>query len=257
MIDIHSHILPGIDDGSRTIEESVELLKQAEKNGVTDLIVTPHYMLGSDYEANNETKRKLLTKLKRYAKKEGLNINLYLGNEVFVENNMPGMIKDKKITTLNNSHYLLFELPLNYRYNGVEEVLFELGCKRYTPVLAHPERYGFIKEDPRRIERLIDKGAVLQCNLESFLGKYGKHAKKTAILLLKHHMITFIGSDIHHDTNKFYDDINEVKMIMKKYVSESEIEDLFVNNAKKILNKEEISLADYKPIKKGLLTKWR
>ena len=79
MIDIHSHILPGIDDGSKSIEESIDILKQASENGVTDIIVTPHYMLGSEYIVNNEDKRKLLTKLKRYAKKEGLEINLYLG----------------------------------------------------------------------------------------------------------------------------------------------------------------------------------
>ena len=257
MIDIHSHILPGIDDGSKTIEESIEILKQAEQNGVTDIILTPHYMLGSEYVVNNEDKRKLLTKLKRYVKKEGLNVNLYLGNEVFVENDMPRLKQEKEIATLNNSNYLLFELPLNYRYNGVDEVLFELGCKGYVPVLAHPERYGFIKEDPRRIEDLIDKGAIIQCNMGSFLGKYGRHAKDTAILFLKHHMISFVASDIHHTRNKFYEEIEEVKEVMRKYVSEEEIDNLFTNNAKKILDKEIVSSDKYKPIKKGIFRKWK
>lgn len=257
MIDIHTHILPGIDDGSRTIEESISILRQAEKNGVTDIILTPHYILGSEYIVNNENKRKLLTKLKRYAKKEGLDINLYLGNEVFVENNMPKLKEEKEIATLNNSNYILFELPLNYRYNGIDEVLFELGCKGFIPVLAHPERYGFIKEDPRRIEDLIDKGAIIQCNLESFLGKYGRHAQTNAILFLKHHMISFIGSDVHHSKNKFYDDIEDVKDIMRKYISEEEIEDLFTNNAKKIFEKEIIDSPDYKPIKRGIFHKWK
>ena len=115
MIDIHSHILPGIDDGSKSFEESMELIRSASSNGVTDIIATPHYIVGSDYMINNEEKRKLLLKLKKQIKKEEIPINLYLGNEVFVENNMLELRKKKEITTLHNSKYLLFELPLNYK----------------------------------------------------------------------------------------------------------------------------------------------
>lgn len=257
MIDIHSHILPDIDDGSRTIEESMEIIKKASKNGVTDIIVTPHYIVGSDYMVNNADKRKLLNKLKRLAKKEQLPINLYLGNEVFVENEMVDLKKSAEIATLHNSKYLLFELPLNYKYNGIDEVLFTLGCKGFVPVIAHPERYAFIKEDPSQIEKLIDEGALFQCNIGSFLGTYGKKAQETVILLLKHRAITFIASDIHHESNDFYDRIDEAKNIMKKYVSEEEIEDLFENNAKKILNKEIISNANYIPFKKSIFGKWK
>lgn len=257
MIDIHSHILPGIDDGSKSFEESMNIIKKAVDANVTDLILTPHYMLGSDYTTNNVAKRKLVTKLKREVKKQKLPINLYLGNEVFVENDMHNLKRNGEIATLNNSKYLLFELPLNYKYNGIDDVLFELGCKGYRPIIAHPERYSFLKENPSLITELIDKGALFQSNLGSFLGTYGKKTREIAILFLKHHAITFIGSDIHHDKNDFYDRIDECKAIMRKYISEEEIDDLFDNNSNKILNKEEISIAKYTPFKKSLFGKWK
>ena len=257
MIDIHSHILPGIDDGSRSIDESMELVKKASKAGVTDIIVTPHYMLGSDYIANNSDKKKLLDKLKRRVKKEGLEVNIYLGNEVFIENNMVDLKKAKEITTLNNSKYLLFELPLNYTYNGVSDVLFDLRTNGFIPVIAHPERYTFLKKDPSLIEDLIDKGALFQSNIGSFLGIYGKKAKETAILLLKHNAISFMGSDIHRKENVFYERIDEVKKIFRKYVDDEEIENLFENNARKILNKELIYTKEYIPFKKTIFGKWK
>lgn len=257
MIDIHSHILPGIDDGSRSIEESMELVKKACSNGVTDLIVTPHYMVGSDYIVNNADKKKLLDKLKRRVKKEGLEINLYIGNEVFIENNMVSLKKSKEIAALNNSKYLLFELPLNYTFNGVSDVLFDLRANGIIPVIAHPERYAFVKKDPSVIEDLIDKGALFQSNIGSFLGVYGKKAKETAILLLKHNAISFMGSDIHRKENLFYERINEVKKVLRKYVDDEEIENLFSNNAQKIIDKEIINTKDYIPFKKNIFGKWK
>ena len=257
MIDIHSHILPGIDDGSKTIEESIEILKQAEQNGVTDIILTPHYILGSDYNSKYTDNKKLLTKLKRKIKSANININLYLGNEVFVENNMPKMVNDKEITTLKQTKYLLFELPMNYKFNGLSELLFELNCVGYKPVIAHPERYAFLKENPSLICDLIDKGALFQSNIGSFLGKYGKRSKEVAILFLKHNVITFMGSDIHSKHHDFYDRIDECKDIMKKYISEEEIEDLFINNSKILLKNKDIKEKKYIPFKKTLFGKWK
>lgn len=257
MIDIHNHILPGIDDGSRSIEESIEIIKNAVSNGVTDIILTPHYIVGSEYMVNNNDKKKLLTKLKTKLKKENIDINLYLGNEVFVENNMPELLNNKEISTINGSKYLLFELPMNYKFNGLDDVIFDLRNKGYIPVIAHPERYAFIKENPKTIENLIDKGALFQANIGSFIGSYGKRSKEIAILFIKHNILTFIGTDTHHTKNPFYNSIDEVKELLKKYISEDKINDLFINNATKVINNELIEVSDYSPIKKGLFGKYK
>lgn len=257
MIDIHSHILPGIDDGSRSMDESIEILKCAEICGVTDIIVTPHYIAGSKYITNNIDKKELLSSLKKEIKKKKININLYLGNEVYVENNMLELIEKGEISTLHNTKYLLFELPLNYEFNGVEDLIFNLRCKKIIPIIAHPERYSFLKKNPSLIQDLIDAGALFQSNIGSFLGTYGKEAKDTVMLFLKHNMITFISSDIHRRNNNFYEKIKDLKVLLKKYISEEEINNLLCENARKILNKELIEVASYTPIKKGLFGKWK
>lgn len=257
MIDIHTHILPSIDDGANNIEESIEIIKKASLNGVTDIILTPHFIMGSYYNANNQDKKKLITKLKRLIKKENIPINIYIGNEVYVENNMLELKKDGYIATLNNSKYLLFELPFTDSYNGLEDILFDLNCKKITGIIAHPERYSSVKNNPSIIYDWIERGALLQCNIGSFFGKYGKRAKKTAILLLKHRAISFIASDIHRETSVTYDKINKLKKMMRKYITEDEINDLFVNNAKKIIEKDIIDKPKVKPFKKGLFGKWK
>ena len=257
MIDIHSHILPGIDDGSRSMDESIEILKSAQICGVTDIIVTPHYIAGSKYTANNEEKKELLKSLKKEVKKRNIDINIYLGNEVFVENNMLELKEKGEISTLNNTKYLLFELPLNYEFNGIEDLIFNLRCKKIIPIIAHPERYSFLKKNPKLIEDLIDAGALFQSNIGSFLGTYGREAKDTVMLFLKHNMITFISSDVHRRNNNFYKKLNELKEILKKYIDEEEINNLLGENARKILNKEIIEVASYTPIKKGLFGKWK
>lgn len=257
MIDIHSHILPGIDDGSRSMDESIEILKSAQICGVTDIIVTPHYIAGSKYVTNNNDKKELLSLLKKEIKKKKININLYLGNEVYVENNMLELIEKREISTLHNTKYLLFELPLNYEFNGIEDLIFNLRCKKIIPIIAHPERYSFLKKNPKLIEDLIDAGALFQSNIGSFLGTYGREAKDTVMLFLKHNMITFISSDVHRRNNNFYKKLNELKEILKKYIDEEEINNLLGENARKILNKEIIEVASYTPIKKGLFGKWK
>ena len=257
MIDIHSHILPGIDDGANSIEESIEILKQASRNNVKEIILTPHYILGSDYNSRYKDNINLLNELKDTLKKENIDINLYLGNEVFVENNMIDLINNEDITTLNNTRYLLFELPLNNTYNGLNDLLFELNIKGYKPIIAHPERYSFLKENPSLIEELVDKGALFQSNIGSFLGMYGKKTQDLAFLLLRHNVISFIGSDIHSKNHTFYDKIEECKELMRKYITEKEINNIFLNNAEALLNDRELKSKEYIPFKKNIFGKWK
>ena len=255
MIDIHCHILPGIDDGSKDMDETMLLLNNARDCGVTDIIFTPHYILGTKFNKTNKQKKQLFDKVVKEAK--DLNINLYLGNEVFVEKDLLSLKKKRCIEPLAGSHYILFELPLNDKYNGAEEEIFDINTGGYTPVLAHPERYKATKEDPNLIIKYLEKGALLQCNIGSFMGYYGKNTEDLAYLLLKHHMISFISSDIHKPRHTFYNDIEVVKKKMLKYVSQEEINDLFEGNARKIINDETIEPVKIIPFKKTLFGKWK
>lgn len=250
MIDIHAHILPGVDDGSRTMEESIEIVRNASKCGVTDLVVTPHFILGSSYGTENKEKKELLEKVKAEVAKAQIDIRLYLGNEVFVENNMLDLLQEGKITTLNNSRYLLFELPMQNEYNGMKEIVFQLRLKGCVPIIAHPERYLFFQKHPEVVSDLIEQGALFQSNIGSFYGDYGKEAKKLFILLLKHHMIHFLSSDTHRSKDTFYDRIESLKQDLKKYITEEEIEELFSKNAMHVIQDEKFETREFIPFQR-------
>ena len=146
--DLHCHLLPGIDDGSRTIEESIETLRRAEKEGVTEIVLTPHYIENTRYNCNNKNKKELFVKLNDAMHEAGIDIKLYLGNENYMSENFVELLKNKEIMTINNSRYLLFEFPLNQIYQNSKEVLYELVTMGCVPILAHPERYRDFQKHP-------------------------------------------------------------------------------------------------------------
>lgn len=240
MKDIHSHLLFGIDDGCKDIGESITLLKAAQEQGITDLVLTPHYMENTKYNANNEEKNKRFEELKEEAKKAGIEINLYLGNEVYMTENFQDLLKQQEITTINNSKYLLIEFPLgNMLYNS-KEILYDLVVSGYVPILAHPERYRIFQRHPDHIDEYLRMGVLLQGNYKSLYGKYGKDAKKTLIYFLKNNKITFLASDCHHDKDF---KIKKVKKKLKSLLkSDSMIEDLLENNFNKVILNENIGI---------------
>ena len=237
-IDIHSHILFGIDDGSKNIEESIELLKQHAMMGITDVVLTPHYIENSRYHANNEKKQKILEKLKQEA--ENLNINLYLGNEVFVNNNLEELLKNNEIATINNTKYLLIELPMTNKIKNITEILYELKIRGITPIIAHPERYEYVQKNIKYLDDLIDEGALFQSNLGSILGIYGSKPKKCIKKLLKNDYIEFLATDIHYPNSKIYKGHEKAKTKIKKLIGEEKYQMLAVFNPKKIIENEEL-----------------
>ena len=177
--DIHCHLLPGIDDGSNSIEESIEILRRAEKEGVSEIVLTPHYIENTRYNCNNKNKQDLFEKLKEAMEQSGINIKLYLGNENYMSMNFIDLLKNNEIMTINNSRYLLLEFPLNQIYKNTKEYLYELVTEGYVPILAHPERYRDFQNNPDLVEEYTRMGILLQGNYKSLLGKYGSKAKKT------------------------------------------------------------------------------
>lgn len=238
--DLHSHILYGIDDGSKTIEESIVLLKEMEKAGTKELILTPHYIENSKYNANNRSKEALFRQLKKKAKEEKINIDLYLGNEVFFSNNMIELIKKGEIKTLNKSKYLLFEFPMTRFYNNSLEVINQLVSNGYIPVLAHPERYTEFQKNPNLVIEYLKSGVLLQGNFTSLFGKYGRHSRKVLKLYLKNKWITFIGSDAHHEVA--YDNKKLEKMLLKITKDKVYTEELLSKNFDKVINNEDIGI---------------
>ena len=202
MKDIHSHILYSIDDGSESIDESISILKQAIDNGYTDIILTPHYRKIQDFVANNKIKKELFNNLKKEIDKNKLNINIYLGNEITIDEDLYYYMDTNQVVSLNNSRYLLLELPFYGRLDYLDDLLNDLISDGYIPIIPHPERYmDYNEKDYIKWNKL---GILFQGNIESLYGSYGNDCKNKLESLLKLHLISFIGSDIHKKEHYIY-----------------------------------------------------
>lgn len=216
MTDIHSHILFDVDDGSRNLDESIELLKKMKEVGFTNVILTPHYIEGSEYCCINPEKREKINIIKKELEKNNININIYLGNEIFINNNIIELIKKDYIYTLNNSRYILIELPFHNQIVNVEDIIYELKIRGLIPIIAHPERYSYFQENYNEVDRLREEGFLFQGNYASVLGYYGKESQKLFKYMLKNKYIDYLGTDIHQTTKTYV--IDNFKKIEKHII---------------------------------------
>ena len=240
MKDIHSHLLYGIDGGSKSIEESITLLKEMKSRGVDELVLTPHYIEGSKYNCNNEDKRKLFNEFQKKVEEEQIDVKLYLGNEVYITPHFIELLENKEIRTINNSKYLLFEFPLRQMYNNTSDMITSLTTKGCIPILAHPERYPIFQHHPDKLEDYLMKGVFMQGNLTSLFGVYGRDSKKTLKYFLKKKWITFLGSDTHHKVE--FDSVKLEKKLLKITKDPEYVKDLMGNNFDKVINDQDIGM---------------
>ena len=196
MIDIHSHILPGVDDGSRSMEESIVMAKQYVEDGIHKVIATPHYIDDGDSKIANENKQ-ILDVLNNALKAKKIDLEIYLGNEIYISPDILEDLRSGKVSTLNNSRYVLIESAMLDIPVNIDNIIYELCLKGYIPIIAHPERNLKVQENPNILFGLIMSGALTQINLPSLEGRYGKESKETAELLLSHKMVHFVGTDAH------------------------------------------------------------
>lgn len=235
MIDIHSHLLFGVDDGSRTLEESVHVIKKLSEVGYTDIILTPHYINDSTYVSTREENLDVLKRLKVGLIRNNVNVNLYLGNEIYIDSEIANLLKNNIISSLNDTKHLLIELPMSGENEIYYDIFLDLINMGYKVILAHPERYISFQKDFNKIYELKELGVLLQSNVGSILGDYGRGAKKTIKRLLKENLITFMGTDIHHNKEE-YTFVLKAKKKMGKYLTQKQINNIFENNAKVLLN---------------------
>ena len=236
MIDFHSHILPNVDDGSTSMEETIKLIKEAKPVGFTGIISTSHYLQGH-YEFCGEERRKILENVKMYLVPNFT--KLYLGSEIYVSPEILELIKDSKASTINNTRYVLFELPMNSKTLFIKDIVFKLIQNGYKPIIAHPERYSYVQDDIEYVEELANMGVLFQANYGSIIGLYGSGAKKTLKKLLKNNLISFLGSDVHR-VGQIYPKIPKILKKLNKLISAEQLEQLTTLNAQKVLNDEEL-----------------
>ena len=255
MIDIHTHLLNNVDDGSRSVIESLTSLKMAADAGFTDIILTPHYIEGS-YENNYELIEPKIEELRTKLEDNNIALNLYHGNEVYISERIGELIENGIVASLAGSRYLLFELPMNSKLLNLSNLIMQIKEAGAIPVLAHPERYRFVQENPDVLRELIAKGVLMQINYGSIIGQYGKSAQKTIITMLKWNMIHFLGTDTHR-TGYIYAHFYNVRKEFLKFISREKFEMLTTKNARHILENSLFEIEKPGVIKKSGFTFFR
>lgn len=202
MIDIHAHILPGVDDGSSSLEESLTMLKIAAEDGIKAIVVTPHiYQVGKyiEFEENQRKEYQLkFNELKENAAHHDIEIEILPGAEVFFVTDLREKLENQRgLLTINNSDYFLLEFPPDMIFPGSEEYIFDLVTDGFIPIICHPERNQVFQQNLRLLYQLLQAGALAQIDAGSIRGDFGSTAYSTCIHLLKHNLVHVIASDCH------------------------------------------------------------
>ena len=247
MIDVHSHILPCVDDGARDIEETFRILNEACDAGFSDIFATSHYIEG-EYEFNKTDREFIIEALTNKINEEGLDIKLHIGAEGYISNDFPKLIQAGCVPTLGNSKYVLFELPVRAKVMYTEEVIDKLLQLKLIPVIAHPERYELVQDDPNIAIDWVESGALLQCNYASIIGRYGTNAKETLLKLLDADAVHFLGTD-NHRASSIYTRMEDIKKEFRKKIGKDRFYELSELNPRCILNNDEIDVNVPKRIK--------
>lgn len=191
--DIHSHLIPCVDDGSQSMQESISLLRQLSDLGYKKVITTPHLFENSFPEGIEILDEKVLD-LRNEAKNNGINIEIEVGCELLLDDDIKGRIKNKQIKSFGDNN-ILFEIPMSTQVNGLENWLFDLQLEKYNLIIAHPERYLYYSE--KKFTELKDRGILFQLNMISLSGYYGKEVQTRAEWMVESNLIDLVGSDCH------------------------------------------------------------
>lgn len=237
-IDIHSHILPQIDDGAENFDVSMKMLRTAYADGIRTMIVTPHYKPGH-YNAHPEKICFLMEKLRQQAQKEGMKVKLYSGNEFYYHHGMFQELEKERGCTMAGSSYVLIEFGPMEQFEYIRNGLYEALAHGWRPILAHVERYSAILGKPENVEELIRLGSCVQVNAGSILGRTGMGAKQFAKKLLKERLVHFVATDTHDDEKRKPVLSDCGKYISKKY-GEAYAMCLFHDNPMHIIKNEYI-----------------
>ncbi|WP_297423600.1 CpsB/CapC family capsule biosynthesis tyrosine phosphatase [Clostridium sp.] len=234
MVDIHSHIIPGIDDGAKDLEMTLEMLRNAEKEGTKELVATPHYLL--EYgEATIDEVKKYIQEINTLLEEEKINIKVYSGQEVYFTDKIIDYYLQGSIGTINDSRYMLIELDMHKFDENIFNILYELQVREIVPIIAHPERYNYFREKPVMINKFINEGYLFQVNAGSIEGKFGETVKRTANIFLDNNIYNFIGSDAHNINNR-NTGLEKALVLVKDSINK----DIFKESSKKMLNNEKV-----------------
>jgi protein-tyrosine phosphatase len=252
MVDLHCHILPGIDDGAQNLSESMMMAKQAVEEGITTIVATPHYHK-TVYE---NTKPTILTKtneLNEALKNQGINLRILPGQEPRIDGDLLVDLEESKAITLAGSTYLFIEFPSAHVPRYTEKLLFDLQQLGYTPIIVHPERNQEIIEHPEMLYHFVNNGALTQVTAASICGDFGKKIKGFSLQLVEYNLTHFIASDAHNTTSRRFRLQEAFNQVLLKFGTDYEY--MFKENAELLIDGKNVYKEIPERIKKKKLFK--
>ena len=234
LIDMHCHILPGLDDGSKGMEQSLNMIRIAYKDGIRKIICTPHYHIGrsiAEYEKREEAIEELRSELDTL----GISMELYLGAEIYYFTEAIEHLNNGSIHTMAGGRCILLEFDPSVEYRRIKNAVNEAVMNGYVPIVAHVERYMCMVSGCERCEELRSIGALIQVNAMSLMGDYGRDAKRYIKKLMKNRLVSFVASDAHSDGHR-RPALAECYAYVSKRFGEDYADDIFNHNQMKVLD---------------------
>ena len=235
-IDLHSHILPALDDGARDLNKTREMLQIAYEEGIREIIATPHFF-ASRKSASVEEIKETIEQVKHAMEDWGFSVELYPGNEIYYRSEVAELLEEGKICTLAGSRYVLVEFDPMTEYSYLRDGILKLDSYGYIPILAHTERYECLFQKKERLQRVKDHGGLIQVNASSFQGGMFDEMAKRAKYIMKNELLDFVGTDAH-STGKRSPRMQETASYLYKKLGEKRAEEILFKNPRAILKKE-------------------
>jgi protein-tyrosine phosphatase len=234
MIDIHTHILPGLDDGAKTLNESIQMVQQALDVGVSAICATPHILDGVSSSLEEQINR-AFTLLRSQLVKRKMTTRLVLGSEIYIRPDIESLRNFSFFSLNQTNKYVLVELPRGGLPSGVDQLIHSLQLEGLTCIIAHPERCLIGKDPLSEINNMVNQGALIQINAGSILGHFGKEARKTAESLLEYNLVHFMASDAHNASSASITVLFQALEKLCQLVGKIKTEELVIHNPSKVL----------------------
>ncbi|GAA0469258.1 tyrosine-protein phosphatase [Alkalibacillus silvisoli] len=202
MIDIHSHILPNVDDGASTLDDSIQMAKAAQSEGITTIYATPHHLNGR-YETSPSLIKDKVSELNRELENRQINLKVKEGQEIRVNGEIPELLEDGEAIPLgNDSKYVLIEFPSSQVPRYAKQTSYDMQRMGYQPIIVHPERNSAISKYPNILYEQVKRGALTQLTASSVAGKFGKKIQALCFDLIEANLVHFIASDAHNTSSR-------------------------------------------------------